>query len=142
MGQCRMTHLVLLDCEAVQAIGSRSHRKHLFVLAHAKRVAAHKMRREKVTIAVPTAVRAEAGWDRTSPVWALANQLDIADIALAGSHADKAAGIRNRTSVSVADAHIGAAIQAADADRLTVLTSDPRDIHLVAEGKRVQVVTV
>jgi hypothetical protein len=47
--------------------------------------------------------------------------------------------VRNRTRVSVADAHLGAAIRAAD--QVTVLTSDPLDMHVVAEGKHIEVVT-
>jgi predicted nucleic acid-binding protein len=84
----------------------------------------------------------EAGWDRTAAAWAFVNQLRIADIPLDARHADVAAGIRKRTQVSVADAHLGAAIQQAEADHITVVTSDPRDIHLVAEGRRVDIVAI
>ncbi len=57
-------------------------------------------------------------------------------------HADAAAAIRKRTGVSVADAHLGAAIQASDASNVVVLTSDPRDIRKAAEGRRVDVVAI
>src|ERR1700744_6310792 len=83
-------------------------------------------------IAVPAAVRVEAGWDRTAAAWAFVNQLRIADIPLDARHADAAASIRQRAQVSVADAHLGAAIQGAEADHVTVITSDPRDIQRVA----------
>jgi hypothetical protein len=86
-----------------------------------------------VNIAVPTAVRVEVGWDRTSASWTFVNRLRIADIPLDPGHANAAAGIRNRTRVSVADAHLGAAIRAAD--QVTVLTSDPLDMHVVARGQ-------
>jgi hypothetical protein len=137
-----VTQLVLLDCEAVQAIGDRTHRKHESVLARVKRVAVHKQRRELISVAVPAAVRVEAGWDRTSSRWAFANQLEIPEIALVGGQADAAAGIRARTKVSVADAHLGAAIQLADADRVTVITSDPRDIRAVAGDKRTDIIAI
>jgi hypothetical protein len=45
-------------------------------------------------------VRAEAGWDRTSPAWAFPNQLRIADIPLDTAAANIAAAIRARTGVS------------------------------------------
>jgi hypothetical protein len=50
------------------------------------------------------------------------------------------AGIAKRTGVSVADAHLGAAIQAAGADQVTILTSDPGGMRKVAEGRQVNVV--
>jgi predicted nucleic acid-binding protein len=93
-----------------------------------------------VSIAVPTAVRVEAGWDRTAPAWAFINRLRIADLPLDASQANAAAAIRNRTQVSVADAHLGAAIQSAD--QVTVVTSDPPDMQLVAEGKHIEVVAL
>src|ERR1035437_8510234 len=43
-----------------------------------------------------------------------------------------AAAIRSRTGVSVADAHLGAVIQSAPAGQITVVTSDPGDMRLVA----------
>jgi hypothetical protein len=55
----------------------------------------------QVGVAVPATVRVEAGWDRTSPAWALVNRLPIADIPLGAEHADAAVGIRKRTRVSV-----------------------------------------
>jgi predicted nucleic acid-binding protein len=57
-------------------------------------------------------------------------------------HADTAAGIAKRTGVSVADAHLGAAIQATEADQVTVLTSDPGDVRKVAEGRQVTIVAL
>jgi hypothetical protein len=42
----------------------------------------------------------------------------------------------------VADAHLGAAIRAAEADQVTVITSDPADMRKVAEGRQVNVVAL
>jgi hypothetical protein len=39
----------------------------------------------------------------------------------------------------VADAHLGAAIKAADADHVTVLTSDPTDMRRLAKGRQVSI---
>lgn len=133
---------MLLDNEAVQALRNPAHRKHRRMLDEVRVTGERKVRARIVRIAVPAAVRVEAGWDRTAPAWAFINRFPIADIPLDTSHADAAAGIARRTRVTVADAHLGAAIQAADADQVTVLTSDPGDMRKVAEGRQVNVVAL
>jgi len=139
-----MSWTILLDNEAVQALADPSHRKHRRALGYAQVVISRKARADPVNVAVPAAVRVEAGWDRTAPAWAFVNRLRIADIPLDRTHANTAAAISSRTGVSVADAHLGAAIANADADaaRVTVVTSDPRDMRIVAEGKHVEVVAL
>lgn len=135
-----MSRTVLLDNEAVHALADPSHRKHRQVVGYAQIAVRSKARAVPVSLAVPAAVRVEAGWDRTAPAWAFVNRLRIADVPLDASHANAAAGIRHRTGVSVADAHLGAAIRAAD--QVTVVTSDPRDMRLVAEGKHIELVAL
>ena len=49
---------------------------------------------------------------------------------------------RKRTGVSVPDAHLGAVIQSAPADRITVVTSDPDDMRLVAGDATITIVTI
>jgi hypothetical protein len=137
-----VNEIVLLDCEAVHALRDPGHRKHRQVIGYALGSARSKVRGPQVDVGVPTTVRVEAGWDRTAAAWAFVNQLRIADIPLGPKHADFAAGIRKRTGVCLADAHLGSAIQNAEADHVTVVTSDPRDIRAVAEGKRVEIVTL
>jgi hypothetical protein len=88
---------------------------------------------------VPTAVRVEAGWNRTSPAWVLPSRLRIADSPLDTASANTAADFRDRTGVSVADSHLGAVIQSAPHDQITVVTSDPGDMHLVAGDKNITV---
>jgi hypothetical protein len=134
-----MSRVILLDNEPVQALADPAHPKHRRAVSHAQVAVSRKARALPVSIAVPTAVRVEAGWDRTSASWAFVNRLRIGDITLDPGHANAAAGIRSRTRVSVADAHIGAAIRAAD--QVTVLTSDPLDMHVVAEGNPIELVT-
>ncbi|MGA3153192.1 MAG: hypothetical protein ACLPN6_20190 [Streptosporangiaceae bacterium] len=56
--------------------------------------------------------------------------------------ADTAAAIRERTPVSVADAHIGAVIGSASADQITVVSSDPGDMRLVAGQKDIVIARV
>jgi predicted nucleic acid-binding protein len=134
--------VVLLDNEAVQALRDPAHRKHQRVLEEVEVALKRAVRTQRVRVAVPAAVRVEAGWDRTAAAWAFANRFRITDIPLEGGHANVAAGIANRMGVSVADAHLGAAIKAADEDHVTVLTSDPADMRRVAEGRRVDVVAL
>jgi predicted nucleic acid-binding protein len=137
-----VSRLVLLDNEAVQALRDPAHRKHRRVLDEVRATAERKVRARIVRVAVPAAVRVEAGWDRTSPAWAFINRFPITDIPLDTSYADAAAGIARRTGVTVADAHLGAAIQATEVAQVTVITSDPGDMRKVAEGRQVNVVAL
>jgi hypothetical protein len=137
-----MTHLVVLDCEAVQALRDPGHSKHRRVVSHAQVVASRKRRAVAIQLVVPTAVRVEAGWDRTSPAWVLPNRLRIADSPLDTVSANAAAGIRDRTGVSVADSHIGAVIQSAPEGQVTVVTSDPGDMRRVAGDRNITVATI
>jgi hypothetical protein len=137
-----MTRVVVLDCEAVQALRDSGHPKHRRVVSHAQVVADRKRRAVAIQMVVPTAVRVEAGWDRTSPAWVLPNRLRITDRPLATTSANTAAGIRDRTDVSVADSHLGAVIQSAAHSQITVVTSDPGDMRLVAGDKKVIVVAI
>jgi predicted nucleic acid-binding protein len=99
-------------------------------------------RGQSVAVAVPTAVRVEAGWDRTIPAWAFLNRLRIGDISLDGLNANIAATIHQDARVSLADAHIGAVIQATAATKVTVITSDSGDVRRVAADREVNVVTI
>ena len=137
-----MTRLVVLDCEAIQALRDPSHPKHRRVVSHAQVVASRKRRAVAIQIVAPTAVRVEAGWDRTSPAWVFTNRLRITDSPLDTASANTAAGIRDRTGVSVADSHLGAVIESALLDQITVVTSDPDDMRLVAGDKNITVVGI
>ena len=137
-----MTRLVILDNEAVQALRDPAHPKHRLVVSHAQVIASRKRRAAVIELVVPTAVRVEAGWDRTSSAWVFPNRLRIADIPLDTGTASTAAAIRNQTGVSVADAHLGAVIQSAPADQITVVTSDPGDMRLVAGDRNVTVAAI
>lgn len=137
-----MSHLVLFDNEAVQALSGPAHAKHRRVLAHLDVLAGRKMRGRTVRLAVPTAVRVEAGWDRSDRRWAFANRMGLSDLALDRAAGDRAAGVRVNLGVSVADAHLGAAIEIAAVDRITVLSSDRTDMRRICGTKNVVVVTV
>jgi hypothetical protein len=137
-----MMRLVVLDNEAVQALQDPAHPKHRRAVSHAQVVASRKRHAVAIQVMVPTAVRVEAGWDRTSPAWVFPNRLRIADSPLDTASASMAAGIRNQTGVSVADSHIGAVIQSAHDDQITVVTSDPGDMRLVAGDKDITVAAI
>jgi hypothetical protein len=134
--------LVLLDNEAVQALGSADHPKHRRALSLVQVVAQRKRRAADLALAVPTTVRVEAGWDRTATPWALANRLRIADEPLGPQEANVSAHIRAAAHVSVADAHLGAVLQGSQAETLTVITRDPNDVAAVAGNRRVTVVHI
>lgn len=134
---------VILDNEAVQALQSAAHPHHGRALAHVQVVADRKRKALAVDLVVPTAVRVEAGWDRTAPAAALVNRLRILDAVLDGSTANVASVIRRQDEVSTADAHLGAVIAAlAPAGAITVITSDSADIARVAQPHAVTVVTL
>src|SRR5258708_15903572 len=130
-----MVGSVVLDNEAVEALQDPAHRKHRRVVSHAQVVANRKRRAAAIEVVVPTAVRVEAGWDRTSAAWVFPNRLRIADIPLDAAQASTAAAIRSRTGVSVADAHLGAVIQAAPPGQITILPRDPGHMRPLAGHK-------
>ena len=134
---------LVLDNEAVQALRDEGHHKHRQVVAHMAGIVGRRRRGRGVTAVVPTSVRVEAGWDRTQPAAAALNRLRIADHALDTSTANVAAAITNNLAgVSVADAHVGAAIRSLAHDEVVVLTSDPGDITRVAGDRPVRTVHV
>ena len=127
-----MTRTVILDNEAVQALARVEHSKHRRALAIVEAVASRNLLRSgSVQLVVPSAVRAEAGWDRTRPDAAMLNRLRIADRGLDGNAANRAASLCSALGVSVADAHIGCVL--AEADASAIVTSDPGDMKRVAD---------
>ena len=92
-----MTRLVVLDNEAVQALARPHHPKHRRVLGYVELVERRKRRAMAISILAPTAVRVEAGWDRSSSQWAFINRLRIVDVVLDAACANKAAAIFSPT---------------------------------------------
>ena len=134
---------VVLDNEAVQALGATDHAKHSLVVAHVQVVAQRKRRAVPLDVIVPTAVRVEAGWDRRAPAAALINHLRIRDVPLEPASANVAADLVARLHVSVADAHIGATVHAvADRGPVTIVTSDPDDMAAVVDPVPAIIVTI
>jgi hypothetical protein len=133
---------LVLDNEAVGALHDSSHRKHADVVAHLQAVVGRRRRGASTEVVVPTAVRAEAGWDRTSPTAAALNRFRVRDVPLDSARADLAATIVVRDKVSVADAHVGACVAAAGWTDVVVLTSDPADMVRVCAPMSIRAVRV
>ena len=129
---------VLLDNEAVQALIDPGHAKHRRALALVEAtVARNRTRAGSHRLVVPTAVRVEAGWDRTAPRAAVVNRLRVSDHPLDSEAANRAASIRTALTVSVSDAHLGATLAALD-EPSSVITSDTDDVRRIAARVGVQ----
>jgi hypothetical protein len=133
---------IVLDNEAVQALTDARSPEHRAVVAHLAGVAARRRRGRVVEAVVPTAVRVEAGWDRTTPTAAAINRFPIRDHLLDPPSADVAARIQRATSTGVVDAHIGATVRSLSPAEVVVLTSDPADIAAVCSPSPVTIVNV
>ena len=133
---------VVLDNEAVQALADPSHHKHRRVLAVVEAVASRNLRRAGlVTLAVPTTVQVEAGWNRRLPAAAALNRLRVDRPPLDGATADSAAGIVSALGVSPADAHLTVTLKAS-AGPHAVITSDQHDVRRGADHVGVDVTIV
>lgn len=133
---------IVFDNEAVQVLSEPDHPKHRVVLAHLAAMATRRRKGRAVTAVVPTAVRVEAGWDRSDPAAATINRFRLVDDALDATAADMAAGIVSRTGVSVADAHVGAVVRRLAADEVVVLTSDPYDMVRVCTPRAIRAIRI
>ncbi len=124
---------VVLDNEAVHALGDVAHRKHRRALAFLEVVNQRSgRRRQPMAVVVPVAVRVEAGWDRRSPSAAGLNRISRArDVVPARSGADRAAVLRAATGVSVVDATVAQAAEGSPGP-VAILTSDTADMRRVA----------
>lgn len=122
---------LVLDNEAVSALGDAAHRKHRGVVSHLQAVVARRRRGDRAAVVVPCAVRVEVGWDRSAPRAAAITRYRVADVPLDAPRTDLAAQIVARDRVSVADAHVGASVRYAKWADAVVLTSDPDDMRRV-----------
>jgi hypothetical protein len=134
---------IVLDNEAIQALADLSHAKHRTVVSHLQGAVDRRRRGRVVDAVVPTAVRVDAGWDRSRPGAAALNRFRVRDRELDAASANIAAGIVSSGVVSsVADAHVGATVQELPADDIVVLTSDTKDMAAVCAPRSVRVVTI
>ncbi|MGQ0623967.1 MAG: hypothetical protein ACT4PP_04825 [Sporichthyaceae bacterium] len=133
---------VLLDNEAVGALLSTSHAKHRRALALVEAVAYRNARRPATTVlSVPTAVRVEACWDRSDPSAAPINRLKVTDVELTSEVTNRAARLRAVLGLSVADAHLGAALETTGGPH-TVITSDVEDVTRLCAHLEIAVTTI
>lgn len=133
---------VVLDNEAVQALRDPAHAKHRTVVAHLEGVAQRRRKGAVVITVVPTAVRVEAGWNRTQAGSAAINRFRIGDRPLDTSAADAAATINARTNKGVADSHVGATVRGLPDGNVVVLSSDPGDMTLVSSPRAITAVPI
>lgn len=131
---------ILLGNEAVRALVDVRHRKHRRVIAAMAQTTPATASTPPRSM-VPTTVRVEAGWSRRSRAAAIANRFRVDDVPLSASAADVAAEIRAALSLSVADAHLAAVLQAAQGP-IAVLTSDVDDVRRIAAHLDVPVTVV
>ena len=129
----------MLDNEAVQALADPQHSKHRRLLAHLESAVLRRAR-GSTTVVVPCAVRVEAGWDRSAPTRSAIKRFRVTDVPLDSTVSNAAAAIVVRERVSVADAHVGAAVTTAGWTGAVILTSDPDDMRRVCSPTRVTAV--
>ena len=142
MTPAKVAGTVVFDNEPVQALLDPRHAKHRRALALVEATVARNLRRAgSQQLAVPTAVRVEAGWARRASRAAAINRLRVTDATLDGEAADRAVAIRSALGVSVPDAHLGAVMGSATAP-VVVVTSDVDDVERAAHhlGRTVTVV--
>lgn len=138
---------IVLDNEAVQALLGPDHPKHPRVVALLTEASRRNLRRAgRVLVVVPTAVRVEAGWDRTDPSGAHANHLARPrDHPLSSTAVDRATQLRGLAQVSVVDACVAEAAEAAPQPAV-IVTSDEKDMRrltgYLADATHVRVVAI
>lgn len=133
---------VVLDNEAIQALTDSTHAKHRSVVAHLAGAVSRRRRGTVVDAVVPTTVRVEAGWDRSTPGAAAINRFRVRDHVLDAPVANLAASIQGRCGLGSADAHIGALVRSVSEGEVVVLTSDPTDIVLVCAPTAPRIVRI
>jgi hypothetical protein len=124
---------LVLDNQAVQALGDVNHPKHRRALAFVE-VANQRSgrRRQPVSVVVPVAVRIEAGWDRRAPAAAMLNRISRArDVVLDHSGANRGAEIRHQLQGSIVDATV-ARVAESSPQPAVILTSDASHMRRLA----------
>ena len=125
---------VVFDNEAVAALSDVQHSKHPAVLALLEVANQRQARNERVRVVVPTAVRVEAGWDRSDAGAADLNRISRAvDSLLDTVAANRCVQLRRLVpGASVVDASVAQAAEAAVLQPVTIVTSDAGDLGRLA----------
>jgi hypothetical protein len=119
-----------LDNEAVQALADEQHPKHTAALAVLEVTNQRRSRNQRLRVVVPTAVRVEAGWDRTDSAAAGLNRISRAgDVTLDTRAANRCVGLRRLVpEASVVDVTVAQAAEATSLQPVTIVTSDADDL--------------
>jgi predicted nucleic acid-binding protein len=134
---------IVFDNEAIQALTHSTHPKHRTVIAHLAGAVARRRRGTVVDTVVPTTVRVETGWDRTTPAAAAGiNRFRLRDHVLDTPAANLAASIQRRCCLGPTEAHIGATARSVASGDVVVLTSDPTDIASACAPTTPQIVRI
>lgn len=121
--------MLVLDNEAVQALVDPSHAKHPEALALLEARTQRNTRVPGSVIGVvPTAVRVEAGVDRTGSGAQALGRLRIHDVELTTARAEVAARLRSSAGGSTVDATVAEAAASQGDSVVTVLTADLTDL--------------
>jgi hypothetical protein len=133
---------VVLDNEAVEALADVHHPKHMAVLAMVEVTNQRRSRNERLRVAVPTAVRVEAGWHRTDPAAAELNRVSrAADIILDATGANRCVRLRRLVpEASVVDVTVAQAAETAALQPVTIVTADAGDLTRLAGHLDIRVV--
>lgn len=137
--------MLVLDNEAVQSLVDAAHAKHREVLALLEaRTQRNSRSAGSVVALVPTAVRVEAGADRSAAGANALGRLRVADVELTSGRADAAARLRSAAGGSTEDATVAEAAASHAGSRVTVLTADLTDLPrlLAAAGSDAHCVRV
>jgi hypothetical protein len=139
--------VVVLDLEALRAVGDPGHPRHSRMLAVlAARAGRNRRRPGSISVVTTTAVRVEAMLDRRALKSARLNALRVADVPLDATRADRTAALRKQAGGAVADATVAEAALSATGDgtSVTVYTADLSDVPalLAVRALRVRVVRV
>lgn len=136
----RVVRHLVLDNEAAQALlSTRSDDPQRAAVVEAVTAANGR-------VAVPTAVRVEAGWRRRDPLAATANRLAVGDVPLDGAGADRGVELRRLVpTASVVDSTVAVAAERIGGEGggpVEVLTSDVDDMTKLAGHVRARMIVV
>jgi hypothetical protein len=112
------------------------------VISHLAGAVSRRRRGSIVDTVVPTTVRVEAGWDRSTLGAAAINRLRVSDHSLDAPTANVAASIQHSTGLGPTDAHVGATVRSVDSGDVVVLTSDPSDIATVSSPATPRIIRI
>lgn len=120
---------LVLDNEALQALGDRRHAKHRVMLEKIAAVAYESRRGASVRVVTPTVVRVEALISRRASETATLGRFKVQDITLDSTRADRCVVLAAAATATAVDATVAEAAESeARTRRVSVYTSDVADL--------------